>query len=127
MRRVAVAGAVAALAGSGILLGAGGASAAPKDSAPSVRQAPAPASAPAPAAEPKGRVVANGGLWVHQEANTTSKRITLLPNGTVTALQCKKTGQNVDGNKLWYRLGAGRAGWVAARYVQNLAPVPYCK
>ncbi|MER0444038.1 hypothetical protein ABR738_05570 [Streptomyces sp. Edi4] len=125
MRRVAVAGAVAALAGSGILLGAGGASAAPKDSAPSVRQAPAPA--PAPAAEPKGRVVANGGLWVHQEANTTSKRITLLPNGTVTALQCKRTGQNVDGNKLWYRLGAARAGWVAARYVQNLAPVPYCK
>ncbi|MFG2718946.1 SH3 domain-containing protein [Streptomyces sp. NPDC048416] len=123
MRGVVVAGAVAALAGSGVLLGAGGASAAPTAAGASVvRTADA-----APAAQPTGRIVANGGLWVHQEANTTSKRITLLPQGTIAALQCKKAGQNVDGNKLWYRLGAGKPGWVAARYVQNLAPVPYCK
>ncbi|MCX5384106.1 SH3 domain-containing protein [Streptomyces sp. NBC_00083] len=124
MRRAVVAGAVAALAGSGILLAAGGASAA----APTADGAPAAQTAgTAPAAAPTGRVVANGGLWVHQEANTTSKRLTLLPNGTITALQCKKNGQDVGGNKLWYRLGAGKSGWVAARYVQNLAPVPYCK
>ncbi|MET9359581.1 SH3 domain-containing protein [Streptomyces sp. NPDC006632] len=125
MRRAVVAGAVAALAGSGVLFAAGGASAATPtaDGTPAVQTAGA---APA-AAEPKGKIVANGGLWVHQEANTTSKRLTLLPNGTVTALQCKKTGQNVDGNKLWYRLGAGKSGWIAARYVQNLAAVPYCK
>ncbi|MEU9101377.1 SH3 domain-containing protein [Streptomyces sp. NPDC048361] len=122
MRRAVVAGAVAALAGSGLLLGAGAASAATADGTPAAQTAGA-----APAAGPTGRIVANGGLWVHQEANTTSKRITWLPNGTVTALQCKKTGQDVDGNKLWYRLGAGKSGWVAARYVQNLAPVPYCK
>ncbi|WP_329395126.1 hypothetical protein [Streptomyces melanogenes] len=45
----------------------------------------------------------------------------------MTVLQCKKNSQNVDGNRIWYKLGAGKPGWVAARYVQNLAPVPYCK
>ncbi|MFD9789355.1 SH3 domain-containing protein [Streptomyces sp. NPDC059070] len=122
MRKMVAAGAIAALSGTGILLGGSAASAAPKP-APAAHQAPAPA----PAAGPTGKVVANGGLWVHQSATTTSKRLTLLPNGTVTALQCKKASQNVDGNKLWYKLGAGKSGWVAARYVKNLAPVPYCK
>ncbi|WP_147267248.1 SH3 domain-containing protein [Streptomyces sp. SDr-06] len=126
MRRIVTAGAVAALAGSGILLGAGGASAAtptPQPVSASAQQAPVAT----PAAQPTGKVVAKGGLWVHQEANTTSKRLNLLPQGTVTALECKKAGQSVDGNKLWYRLGAGKPGWVSARYVQNLAAVPYCK
>ncbi|WP_189765025.1 SH3 domain-containing protein [Streptomyces xanthochromogenes] len=125
MRRMVAASAVAVLAGSGILLTAGGASAAdPTPVGASGRQA-APA-APA-VAEPKGKVVANGGLWVHQDATTTSKRLNLLPQGSVVALQCKKVAQNVDGNKVWYKLGAGKPGWVTARYVQNLAAVPYCK
>ncbi|MGW2815839.1 SH3 domain-containing protein [Streptomyces sp. NPDC001415] len=126
IRRIVAAGAVAALAGSGILLSAGGASAAtakPQPVGASAQQTPAAA----PAAQPKGKVVANGGLWVHQETNTASKRLTLLPQGTITALECKKTGQNVDGNKLWYKLGADKPGWVSARYVQNLNAVPYCK
>ncbi|MEU5434407.1 SH3 domain-containing protein [Streptomyces sp. NPDC020719] len=122
MRKVVAAGAVATLAGTGILLGSSAASAASVTaSVASARQAPAPA------AGPTGKVVANGGLWVHQDATTASKHLNLLPNGTVTALQCKKNSQNVDGNTLWYKLGAGKPGWVAARYVQNLAPVPYCK
>ncbi|MFE3525251.1 SH3 domain-containing protein [Streptomyces sp. NPDC059161] len=123
MRHVVAAGAVAVLAGTGILLGSGAATAA----TPTVTVSAQQAHGAVPAAEPRGKVVANGGLWVHQEANTTSKRLNLLANGTVTALECKKTGPNVDGNKLWYKLGAGKPGWVAARYVQNLAPVPYCK
>ncbi|MFC0842652.1 SH3 domain-containing protein [Streptomyces noboritoensis] len=121
MRKVVAAGAVAALAGTGILLGSSAASAAPATATVAARQAPAPA------AQPTGKVVANGGLWVRQDATTASKRLNLLPQGTVTALQCKKNGQNVDGNRLWYKVGAGKPGWVAARYVQNLAPVPYCK
>ncbi|MFE9119956.1 SH3 domain-containing protein [Streptomyces sp. NPDC007172] len=125
MRRMAAASAVAVLAGSGILLTAGGASAADPTPVGTSGQQAAPA-APA-AAEAKGKVVANGGLWVHQEANTTSKRLNLLPQGSVVALQCKKTAQNVDGNKTWYKLGANKPGWVTARYVQNLAAVPYCK
>ncbi|MFG3280808.1 hypothetical protein [Streptomyces sp. NPDC048111] len=125
MRRIVTAGAVAVLAGSGILLGAGGASAADPTPVGAPPQQSAPA--PAPTAEPLGKVVANGGLWVHQEATTASKRLTLLPQGTVTALKCKKNGQDVGGNKLWYKLGAGKPGWVTARYVQNLAAVPYCR
>ncbi|MFI6683942.1 hypothetical protein [Streptomyces sp. NPDC050485] len=124
MRKVVAAGAVAVLAGTGILLGSGAASAAtPTAVSVSAQQV----HSAVPVAEPKGKVVAKGGLWVHQEANTTSKRLNLLSQGTVAALQCKKAGQDVDGNKLWYKLGAGKPGWVAARYVQNLAPVPYCK
>ncbi len=124
MRRMVSACAISALAGSGILLTAGGASAADPAPVPGPAQQTAPA---APTAEPQGKVVANGGLWVHQEATTASQRLNLLPQGTVAALRCKKTGQNVDGNKLWYKLGAGKPGWVSARYVQNLSPVPYCK
>ncbi|WP_229848987.1 SH3 domain-containing protein [Streptomyces melanogenes] len=122
MRKVVAAGAVAALAGTGILLGSSTASA-----APATATVAAARQAPAPAAQPTGKVVANGGLWVRQDATTASKRLNLLPKGTVTALQCKKNAQNVDGNRLWYKVGAGKPGWVAARYVQNLAPVPYCK
>ncbi|MCM2422754.1 SH3 domain-containing protein [Streptomyces sp. RKAG293] len=124
MRRVATAGVVTALAGTGILAGAGGAAAATPATATTVAHS---SHVVTKAAEPRGKVVANGGLWVHQDANTTSKRLNLLSQGAVVALQCKKAGQNVDGNKLWYRLGAGKPGWVAARYVQNLAAVPYCK
>ncbi|MFJ4473561.1 SH3 domain-containing protein [Streptomyces xanthochromogenes] len=125
MRRMVAASAVAVLAGSGILLTASGASAADPTPVGASGQQAAPA-APA-VAEPKGKVVANGGLWVHQDATTTSKRLNLLPQGSVVALQCKKVAQNVDGNKVWYKLGAGKPGWVTARYVQNLAAVPYCK
>ncbi|WHM40844.1 SH3 domain-containing protein [Streptomyces sp. BPTC-684] len=122
MRKAVAAGAVAALAGTGILLGSSAASA-----ASATATVTAARQTLTPAAGPTGKVVANGGLWVRQDATTTSKRLNLLPKGTVTALQCKKISQNVDGNRLWYKLGAGKPGWVAARYVQNLAPVPYCK
>ncbi|MCT9088813.1 SH3 domain-containing protein [Streptomyces sp. ASQP_92] len=124
MRRMVTACAIAALAGSGILLTAGGASAADPTPVAGPAQQAAPA---APTAEPRSKVVAKGGLWVHQEATTAAQRLNLLPQGTVVALKCKKVGQPVDGNKLWYKLGADRPGWVSARYVQNLAPVAYCK
>ncbi|MFD9633460.1 SH3 domain-containing protein [Streptomyces violascens] len=126
MRRIVTASAVAALAGSGILLGAGGASAAnptPQPVSGSAQQGPAAA----PAAQPMSKVVANGGVWIRQEASTNSKRIGLLPKGMAAAPECKKIGQSVDGNRLWYKLGAGKQGWVSARYVQNLGRVPYCK
>ncbi|WP_159047838.1 SH3 domain-containing protein [Streptomyces sp. WM6378] len=124
MRWIATASAVAALAGSGILLSAGGAAAANPGPQPggSAQQAPAAA----PAAQPMSKVVANGGVWIHQEANTTSKRLGLLPMGMATAPKCKKIGQSVGGNRIWYKLGAGKEGWVSARYVQNLSRVPYC-
>ncbi|MEU3465496.1 SH3 domain-containing protein [Streptomyces sp. NPDC006733] len=121
---MATAGVIAALAGTGILAGVGSAAAAAPAATSTVARSHQDV---AKAAEPRGKIVANGGLWVRQEATTTSKRLNLLPQGAVVALQCKKVGQTVDGNKLWYRLGAGKPGWVAARYVQNLSAVPYCK
>ncbi|MGP9023108.1 SH3 domain-containing protein [Streptomyces sp. BR1] len=124
MQRIAIAGAVTVLAVAGSVLSMGTASAATPTAATITAQQTHKA---APAAEPTGKVVANGGLWTHQASNTASKRLGLLPEGAVVALQCKKAGENVDGNKLWYKIGAGKPGWVAARYVRNLAPVPYCK
>ncbi|MCZ4125164.1 SH3 domain-containing protein [Streptomyces sp. H39-S7] len=124
MRRMVTAGVVAALAGTGVLAGIGGAAAAAPVAVNAVAHSGDEATV---VAEPRGKVVASGGLWVRQDPNTTSKRLNLLAQGAVVALQCKKAGQNVDGNKLWYRLGAGKPGWVAARYVQNLSAVPYCK
>jgi uncharacterized protein YgiM (DUF1202 family) len=79
-----------------------------------------------PATEPTGRVVSRLPLTIRQKATTNSRALGSLQPGAVVALHCKVVGQNVDGNNRWYRLGAGRSGYVAARYVQNLATVPWC-
>ena len=51
----------------------------------------------------------------------------VIKPGTIIPLYCKVRGQNVDGNNVWYLLGGSRPGYVAARYVKNLSPVPYCQ
>jgi hypothetical protein len=78
------------------------------------------------AAEPTGRVVSRLPLSIRQKPTTNSRYLGSFKPGTVIRLHCKVVGQNVDGNKLWYLLGNGRPGYVAARYVQNLSYVPYC-
>jgi hypothetical protein len=104
-RRVAAAGAVAVLAGAGAL-------------------AAAPAAA---AAElPQGRVVSRVTLSIRSEPTSKSTFLGGFAPGTVIPLYCKTHGQKVDGNDLWYLLGGPKPGWVAARYVKNLAPVGYC-
>ncbi|GAA3714853.1 SH3 domain-containing protein [Streptomyces tremellae] len=80
----------------------------------------------APAGQPRGKVVARLPLSIRERATTNSRSLGSLQPGSVVYLRCKVRGQNVDGNNLWYRLGGGRGGYVAARYVQNLSPVPYC-
>jgi hypothetical protein len=105
-RRVAAAGALAALAGAGAL-------------------AAAPAAA---AAEmPTGKVVSRLTLSVRAEPTSKSTYLGGFAPGTVIPLYCKTHGQKVDGNDLWYLLGGSKPGWVAARYVKNLSPVAYCK
>ncbi|MEV7084805.1 SH3 domain-containing protein [Streptomyces sp. NPDC093085] len=89
-------------------------------------QAPAAPQA-APAAEPTGRVVSRLPLAVRQRPTAHSTYLGSVQPGAIIPLSCKVVGEDVDGNSLWYRLGDGRPGYVAARYVHNLAPVPYCR
>lgn len=128
MQRLAAASVAVILAGSGALLAASPAGAAsPTTLLPAAKAGPAAAKPGKAAAEPKGKVVSRTGLSIRSAPTTNSTRLGVIPSGKVIALYCKKVGQNVDGNKLWYLLGAGRPGYVSARYVQNLSPVPYCK
>ncbi|MFJ7995750.1 SH3 domain-containing protein [Streptomyces sp. NPDC096310] len=137
--RLAAALAVLTLAGSAALAAtpATATPAPPAASTESQKQEPAtgraptgasgPAAAPAPAAEPKGRVVSRLTLSIRERPTSNSGYLGGIRPGTVIALSCKVVGQNVDGNDLWYLLGDGRPGYVAARYVENLSPVPYCR
>ncbi|MEV6669053.1 SH3 domain-containing protein [Streptomyces sp. NPDC051162] len=116
MRRMAAVGAAVLLTGSGALLAAAPAGA--QDS-----QAGAPA-APA-AVAPKGKVVSRLPLSIREQPKSASTFLGALKPGTVVELSCKKHGQNIAGNDLWYLL-ASKPGYVAARYVENLSPVPLC-
>lgn len=77
------------------------------------------------AAEPRGRVTSRLTLSVRELSTSNSRLLGSLSSGSVASLRCKVVGQNVEGNKLWYRL-ASRSGYVSARYVDNLSPVAYC-
>jgi hypothetical protein len=120
------------IAGSGLLAATSAyAAAQPRPAVPadSAASAAAPASAgqqTQATAEPRGRVVSRLPLTIREKATSASRSLGTFQPGTVIWLHCKVVGQNVDGNKLWYRLGNGRPGYVAARYVQNLSAVPYC-
>ncbi|MCQ4040781.1 SH3 domain-containing protein [Streptantibioticus rubrisoli] len=121
LRRGVVVAAGAMLAGAMALSGASLAVAA----APTAVAHPAPVAVRA--AEPTGKVVSRVNLSIREQPTTNSKFLGSLRPATVIALHCKKVGQNVDGNNLWYLLGGGKPGYVSARYVKNLAAVPYCR
>ncbi|WP_327290625.1 SH3 domain-containing protein [Streptomyces sp. NBC_01198] len=57
---------------------------------------------------------------------TRSAAVGSLRPGRTVALTCKTTGEDVEGNSLWYRLDQDPAGWATARYIDNLGPVPVC-
>lgn len=79
------------------------------------------------AALPKGKVVSRLPLSIRERPTSASRFLGSYQPGTVITLSCKVHGQNVEGNDLWYLLGGSKPGWVAARYVQNLSPVAYCR
>lgn len=86
-----------------------------------------PSARPARAAtEPQGRVVSRLPLSIREQPTAQSAYLGSIPAGSVISLHCKAVGQNVDGNTIWYLLGAGRPGHVTGRYVRNLSPVPWC-
>lgn len=126
-RRATVALAVLVIAGSGILAAnsavAAGASATVAGTG-TVARAPQPEDT---VALPKGKVVSRTALHIRERPTSNSPSLGLLPPGTIVTLRCKVVGQNVEGNDLWYRLGGGRTGYVAARFVENLSPVSYCR
>ncbi|MFE4537098.1 SH3 domain-containing protein [Streptomyces scopuliridis] len=129
-RRVASALAVLVIACSAALTaapaGAAQAAGAPAAS-PMAGGPPASRSAKAPRGEPKGKVVSRITLSIREEPTSRSAYLGGLRPGTVIPLFCKVRGENVDGNDLWYLLGDARPGYVAARYVENQSPVPYCR
>ncbi|MBO0514412.1 hypothetical protein J0695_21830 [Streptomyces beijiangensis] len=76
-------------------------------------------------ARAQGRVTSRTELHVRKDASTASAYVKDLKPGSIIPLYCKKNGQSVGGNSLWYMLGDG-SGWVSARYVDNFSIVPYC-
>ncbi|MEU7607109.1 SH3 domain-containing protein [Streptomyces sp. NPDC041003] len=93
-----------------------------------------------------GKVVSKGPLKVRSKPTTDSKSLGHVYPHSKVEIECKKYGEKVDGNRIWYRLydeenlanGTdgldgldGRAAydkerWVSARYVKNLSEVKYC-
>ncbi|WP_404953171.1 hypothetical protein [Streptomyces sp. 147326] len=90
-----------------------------------------------------GKVVSKGPLKVRSKPTTQSQSLGHVYPSNKLELECKKYGEKVDGNRIWYRLyddedllngtdSAGRAAyekerWVSARYVKNLSEVRYCR
>ena len=72
-------------------------------------------------ARAQGRVTSRTDLHVRKGASTSSALVKDLKPGSVVPLYCKKNGQKIGGNSLWYMLGDG-SGWVSARYADNLEP-----
>ncbi|MFJ9591603.1 hypothetical protein ACIRS3_02485 [Streptomyces virginiae] len=100
-----------------------------------------------------GKVVSKGPLKVRSKPTTESRAVGHVQPNSKVEIECKKYGENVAGNRIWYRLhedrgnwenGSGREDreerqdpnrakayekerWVSARYVKNLSEVKYCR
>ncbi|MFI9724306.1 SH3 domain-containing protein [Streptomyces sp. NPDC052396] len=118
MRRTFAAGAVTLLAGAGALAAAEPAGAEPVAHPSVVTASVAPS--------PKGKVIAREPLSIRERPTTAARYLGAVKPGSVIELSCKKHGQTVQGNDIWYLL-ASKPGYVSARYVKNLTPVPLCK
>ncbi len=104
------------------------AASAPAASAPAATEttpvAATPATADAAAAKFSGRVIARIGLKARQEPRLGSPVVALLQYQQVIGIDCKVNGDDVGGNKLWYRLAGYKSAYAAARYVTNIGAVP---
>ncbi|MFZ3474395.1 hypothetical protein ACODT3_04110 [Streptomyces sp. 4.24] len=95
----------------------------------------------------RGIVISRGPLTVRSKPTTHSHKVGRVHPHQKLTIECKKRGERVDGNNLWYLLdgereakegmngegpvavaGADRRDhWVAARYVKNSGKVKYCR
>ncbi|MFJ6793287.1 hypothetical protein [Streptomyces sp. NPDC091268] len=96
--------------------------------------------------EARGIVISHGKLAIRSRATTRSFKVGSLHPHEKIAIECKKRGERVDGNDIWYlleergefddpiaknaKLNKKRAydgeRWVSARYVKNLTRVQWC-
>ncbi|WP_369211586.1 SH3 domain-containing protein [Streptomyces flavofungini] len=74
----------------------------------------------------KGTVISKTGLKVRQRPTSNSKVTGVYRTGRSIDLLCKRAGQDVGGNRTWYRVTAPQ-GWVTARYVKVHGTVPVCR
>ncbi|CAM5464523.1 SH3 domain-containing protein [Streptomyces avidinii] len=138
-----------ALATGSLVLGLVGAGAAVADDGPADAQGPREivvgGSQPGvvyPGERATGRVVSKGPLTVRSKPSTRAQALgRVYPNSRVQ-ISCKKRGEKVDGNNIWYRLAERNSDWnqeaqpkvaydkerwISARYVKNLSEVKYCR
>ncbi|MCK1797272.1 SH3 domain-containing protein [Streptomyces sp. XM4193] len=110
-------------------LAAGALAAGLMGSVPAVANTHGADKAPAPQAEQVravgGTVIARTGVIIRAYPTTTSANLGSYAYGARVQLRCQAATENVQGNRLWFKL-ANRSGWVAARWVQNDAPLPTC-
>ncbi|MFC4504057.1 MULTISPECIES: SH3 domain-containing protein [Streptomyces] len=71
----------------------------------------------------RGRVTA-GQLLLRSRPTRASQVIRVVHRGDIVSIFCKTSGQNVDGNPLWYLLTDGTWAWGAARYIDNIGEAP---
>ncbi|MET9699883.1 SH3 domain-containing protein [Streptomyces sp. NPDC006529] len=112
------AGTVLALAAGSLLLGLAGAGTAVADDGPA---------SPQDREYAIGEVVSRGPLTVRSGPSTHAGNLGRVHPGQKLRIECKERGENVAGNRLWYRLHAKQEAWVAARYVKDLTPVQWCR
>jgi hypothetical protein len=79
----------------------------------------------------RGVVVGRPGVLVRADASTRAPVVDGVRFAEIVRISCKKYGQDVWGNSIWFRLDDdwswNRSGrWVAARYVKNVDYVPFC-
>ncbi|MER5445959.1 SH3 domain-containing protein [Streptomyces sp. NPDC002764] len=69
-------------------------------------------------------VVTASELFLRSAPNRGSQVIRVAHRGERVSIFCKTTGQNVQGNNLWYLLTDGTWAWGAARYIDTIGPTP---
>ncbi|MFI0237463.1 SH3 domain-containing protein [Streptomyces sp. NPDC016845] len=72
----------------------------------------------------KGRVTAKSGLLLRDSPTRGSKVVRSEPYRAIVHINCKTSGQDVGGNRLWYLLTDGTWAWGAAKYIDNIGAAP---
>ncbi|MCX4764951.1 SH3 domain-containing protein [Streptomyces sp. NBC_01275] len=71
----------------------------------------------------RGRVTASE-LLLRSKPTRASQVIRVVHRGQIVSIFCKTSGQNVQGNALWYLLTDGTWAWGSARYIDNIGAAP---
>lgn len=74
----------------------------------------------------KGTVTSKAGVNVRKQPTSRSAVTGAYRSGQTIGLVCRKAGQPVGGNRVWYQVKSPK-GWVTARFVKAHGAVPLCK